>query len=141
MKKIPCDCPKGGLVGENELLCEKCGGSEWIETKETTENWREEFEKLEDIPFHAEVMDDGTCSVDFTETNKFYKDFIQSLIDKSKKEEKDRIMEYLKSLRKEGDYQCLDTYDCNEGMCDHKSPQTDRNIIINEIVGLISKYK
>jgi hypothetical protein len=28
--KIPCDCPKGGLVGEEEKVCEKCGGSEWI---------------------------------------------------------------------------------------------------------------
>lgn len=29
MDKIPCDCPKGGLVGENELPCQKCDGSEW----------------------------------------------------------------------------------------------------------------
>ena len=30
-EQIPCSCPKGGLVGENELPCEKCGGSEWAE--------------------------------------------------------------------------------------------------------------
>ena len=28
--KVPCDCPKGGLVGDAELPCEKCDGSEWM---------------------------------------------------------------------------------------------------------------
>ena len=28
--KIPCSCPKGGLIGENKLVCEKCDGSEWV---------------------------------------------------------------------------------------------------------------
>lgn len=29
-EKVPCDdCPKGGLVGENEIPCDTCGGSEW----------------------------------------------------------------------------------------------------------------
>lgn len=31
MKKIPCDCPKGGRIGENEIVCPKCNGTEWIE--------------------------------------------------------------------------------------------------------------
>ena len=26
---VPCDCPKGGLAGENEIPCDKCGGSQW----------------------------------------------------------------------------------------------------------------
>lgn len=29
-KPFPCSCPKGGLVGENELPCDRCGGSEWV---------------------------------------------------------------------------------------------------------------
>ncbi len=28
--KGPCDCPIGGLVGENERPCERCGGTEFV---------------------------------------------------------------------------------------------------------------
>lgn len=28
-KLIPCDCPKGGLIGEEERVCPKCNGVEW----------------------------------------------------------------------------------------------------------------
>ena len=45
-----CDCPKGGLVGDNELPCEKCGGNEWVlpwdilqAFTKAIENYREEM--------------------------------------------------------------------------------------------------
>lgn len=35
--KVPCDCPKGGLIGENEIVCPKCNGTEWVADKEISE--------------------------------------------------------------------------------------------------------
>jgi len=32
----PCDCPKGGMYSDG-TICEKCGGSEWVENKPTKE--------------------------------------------------------------------------------------------------------
>jgi hypothetical protein len=48
-EKIPCDCPKGGVYETEdggEILCEKCGGSEW-KTKE--ENIIDKLEKGNEI--------------------------------------------------------------------------------------------
>lgn len=31
-KPVPCDCLKGGLIGENKYTCDKCEGTEWVKT-------------------------------------------------------------------------------------------------------------
>lgn len=28
--KVPCSCPKGGLVGLEERPCERCDGTQWV---------------------------------------------------------------------------------------------------------------
>jgi hypothetical protein len=34
--KVPCTCPKGGMVltpEGGERVCDKCGGSQWVENQ------------------------------------------------------------------------------------------------------------
>lgn len=47
--KVPCTCPKGGLVGENELPCDECGGSEWILPDDILKALQSQKEKIIDI--------------------------------------------------------------------------------------------
>lgn len=53
---------------------------------EIKEEINKRFDELEGIPFHAEVLPDGTCSVDFTETSKFYKSFLSQAITEAVKQ-------------------------------------------------------
>ncbi len=46
--KVPCSCPKGGIWGEDsdqEHICEKCGGSEWVLPEDILEAFEHSLQK------------------------------------------------------------------------------------------------
>jgi len=51
--KVPCDCPKGGLIGENETICPKCNGTEWIADKEISEGLSQSLSEIADETLKA----------------------------------------------------------------------------------------
>lgn len=44
----PCDCPKGGIGGDG-MVCDKCGGTEWVKVKSIPSPL--EIEEIEKILF------------------------------------------------------------------------------------------
>lgn len=59
-EKIPCSCPKGGMYemeNGNTRICERCDGTEWVDTQNTPANeWREEELGIEDSLFELKCL-------------------------------------------------------------------------------------